>query len=348
VPFGAGNQSRTAHFTPANCRSPSSRTTFLGGAEAPVREIRLRGFSSIRASSDSWLGRVQENFWQLFVSARLAPTSANGAPIHLLKFERSTRSRRAQTLSLLTHGAVIAAISIVASEKVHQRAEPKPQVSVSIGPLLYSPDADHFVSKPSSGPKAGGGEEAASPANHGFLAPRSSVQLAPPRLPDNANHLLPITATILDAQAPPIVAPQNDLGLPWMSDKTNSAGPGSNGGIGAGKDEGMGDREGPGGGEGGSERGYSRGVTPPTCVVCPYPIYTDEARHVKAQGTVTLRVLVGSDGKASDIRVTRGVGFGLDERAAQTVRGWKFNPARDANRRAIAAWVTIEAVFRLF
>ena len=32
----------------------------------------------------------------------------------------------------------------------------------------------------------------------------------------------------------------------------------------------------------------------------------------------------------------------------ETVRGWKFNPARDANRRAIAAWVTIEAVFRLF
>jgi len=66
------------------------------------------------------------------------------------------------------------------------------------------------------------------------------------------------------------------------------------------------------------------------------------------QGTVTLRVLVGSDGKASEIRVVRGVGFGLDERAVQTVRGWKFNPARDANQHAIAAWVTIEAVFRLF
>jgi periplasmic protein TonB len=154
--------------------------------------------------------------------------------------------------------------------------------------------------------------------------------------------------TILDAQAPPIVAPQNDLGLPWMRDKTNSSGPGSNGGIGAGKDGGMGDREGPGGGEGGSNLPYSRGVSPPTCVVCPYPIYTDEARHAKMEGTVTLRVLVGPDGKAAEIRVIRGVGFGLDERAMQTIRGWKFNPARDANQRAIAAWVTIEAVFRLF
>lgn len=63
---------------------------------------------------------------------------------------------------------------------------------------------------------------------------------------------------------------------------------------------------------------------------------------------MTLRVLVGSDGKASEIRVMRGVGFGLDERAVQSVRNWKFNPARDANQRAIGAWVTIEAVFRLF
>ena len=66
------------------------------------------------------------------------------------------------------------------------------------------------------------------------------------------------------------------------------------------------------------------------------------------QGTVTLRVLVGADGRASDIRVLRGVGYGLEERAVQAIRGWKFSPAQDANHRAVAAWVTIEAIFRLF
>ena len=72
----------------------------------------------------------------------------------------------------------------------------------------------------------------------------------------------------------------------------------------------------------------------PVCNVCPYPIYTDEARHVKMQGTVTLRVLVGADGRASEIRVVRGVGYGLEERAVETVRGWKFTPARDARAAA--------------
>src|SRR5262249_62019022 len=118
-------------------------------------------------------------------------------------------------------------------------------------------------------------------------------------------------------------------------------------GIGAGKDGGVGDLDGSGDGEG--ESGIAgHGVTTPICVVCPLPIYTDEARHVKIQGTVTLRVLVSADGKASQIRVVRGVGYGLEERAVETVRGWKFSPARDASRHNVPAWVTIEAVFRLF
>jgi protein TonB len=272
-------------------------------------------------------------------------TSANGAPIHLLRFERSNRKSRAQTASLLTHGAIIAALAFAATGVVPP-GKPKPEVSVTISPLLYSPDNDRIADKPSSGLRAGGGDRAASPATRGFFAPRSPMPLAPPRIDDNVDHPLPITATIL-GDAPPVIAPQNNPGLPWMPDKNNSGGPGSNG-IGAGNDGGMGDREGPGGGEGDSDQASSRAASLPTCLACPYPVYTDEARHVKMQGTVTLRVLVGADGKASDIRVLRGVGFGLEERAAQTVRGWKFNPARDANHNAVSAWVIVEAVFRLY
>jgi TonB family protein len=241
---------------------------------------------------------------------------------------------------------VLAAISLIVSQTI-QQPEVKRHIT-DAGPLFYSPDTGRFVEHPSQGNKAGGGERVASPATRGFFAPRSPVQLAPPQLPDNATHLLPITPMILDTQASPIVAPQNDLGLPGMSEKNTSPGPGSRGGIGAGENGGMGDRDGPGGGEGEGNLAYSRGVSMPMCVTCPYPIYTDEARHAKVQGTVTLRVLVGADGAASDIRVIRGVGFGLEDRAVQTVRGWKFRPARDASQRAVGAWVTIETVFRLF
>jgi outer membrane biosynthesis protein TonB len=59
-------------------------------------------------------------------------------------------------------------------------------------------------------------------------------------------------------------------------------------------------------------------------------------------------VLVGADGRASEIRITKGIGMGLDERAAQSVRTWHFVPARDSAYHAVAAWVTVEAVYRLF
>jgi periplasmic protein TonB len=303
-------------------------------------------FSFFAASSDSWLARVWENVQQVLTPTKLSPTSVNGAPIHLLSLDRSKRAERAQTLSLITHVVIIAALLVIASYAPPLKRETS-HVGISVERLRYSAPLEPSASNPSLGPSAGGGAHNVAPATHGFFAPRSPVQLAPPRLPDNANHLLPVTTTILDLQAPAAIVPQDNIGLPWMTTTTDSAGPGSNG-IGRGKDGGMGDREGPGGGDGEGGSAYSNGGSLPTCVICPYPVYTDEARHVKIQGTVTLRVLVGTDGKAADIRVLRGIGYGLEERAVQTVRGWKFNPARDANRHAVSAWVTVEAVFRLF
>jgi protein TonB len=298
------------------------------------------------SESQSWFARVRENFRQHFVPTGLSPSSSNGAPIHLLKLAGGHQSNRAQTMSLLTHAGILLALVLLAAQTKTIKPLAGALLDVAHNRLVFAPPSDRVVSRPSLGRKGGGGDNDLTPATHGFFAPRSSVQLISPRLPDNLNHPLPVPVTILDAQAPSIVAPVSDIGLPWMPNDTNSNGPVKHG-IGAGNDGGMGDGEGSDAGEG---RGgpYKVGISSPTCIVCPYPIYTDEARHVKVQGTVTLQVLVDAQGKAAEIRMVRGVGYGLEERAAQTVRGWKFRPAQDAARRPVAAWVTIEAVFRLF
>ena len=110
----------------------------------------------------------------------------------------------------------------------------------------------------------------------------------------------------------------------------------------------MGDDEGPGAGQDVSYNGvYSNGVTLPTCVYCPEPQYTDQAREAKLEGRVRLSVMVGADGRALQVRIVQRAGLGLDERAVESVRAWKFVPAHDAARRARPSWVTIEVVFRL-
>jgi len=132
-----------------------------------------------------------------------------------------------------------------------------------------------------------------------------------------------------------------------MKDNSNSAGPGKNHGFGAGERGGMGDDEGPGAGQGDSYRPYANVATLPTCLYCPDPQYTDEAREAKVQGKVTLRVLVGADGRAAQIQIVQGIGLGLDDRAVQSVRTWRFVAAHDAAHRAVPQWVNIEVVFRL-
>jgi protein TonB len=301
-----------------------------------------------RLSSESWFTRVRENFRQTFSSTRLTHSSSNGAPIHLLELGPTGKAGRAQTASLLTHAAIVGVLAMLALQTHTSLRNENAGIDVIHGQLLFSPPAEVPSDHPSLGHNAGGGEHNPLPATHGFLAPRSSLQLAPPRLPDNATHVLALPVATLDENAPPIEAAVPQLGLPWMTNETNSAGPGKDGGIGSGEKGGLGDNSGSDAGEGESGAPYSRGMTMPICVTCPLPLYTDEARKIKMQGTVTLRVLVGADGHAAQIRVTRGVGYGLDDRAIQTVRGWTFTPARDAARKVVPVWVTIEVVFRLF
>ena len=296
------------------------------------------------SESPRWSTRVRENLAQLIAPSGLMPSSSNSAPIHVLKLDRTGKAGSAQTVSLLTHAGIGAALVFLVHGQM--RIIGNPPLLPAHETLTFERPADLTTQHNSLGLKGGGGSANPIPATHGFLPAHSSVQLMSPRVPDNLNHPLPVEVTILDANAPPVVLSNNNVGLPWMANDTNSGGQGHQG-IGGGKEGGAGDSD--GGGDGWGDGGVSRrGISTPVCEICPYPVYTDEARHVKVQGTVTLRVLVGADGKAAQIRVVRGVGYGLDDRATETVRGWKFKAAHDAAGRNVPSWVIIEAVFRLF
>lgn len=110
----------------------------------------------------------------------------------------------------------------------------------------------------------------------------------------------------------------------------------------------MGDRDGSGSGEGESLLPYAGVAAQVICKYCPDPAYSDEARQAKMQGRVTMRVLVGTDGRAKTVQLISGIGLGLDENAVRAVLGWQFIPAKDSARRPVASWITIETVFRLF
>ena len=312
-----------------------------------MRDLFLCSFSGSDPARESWLSRVRENLGQLLIPSHFKPSSANGAPIHLLKFDKSLRSAHAQGASLITHGVIFAALVLLLTRVPAN--PPFPPGSTALAPPTFSRAIIRSLTsaQPSNGGGKGGGENPLA-ATHGNLPPFSSIVLVKPTLPQNDHPHLPEPPTIFDLNAAPVLTPTDNIGLSWMADDTRSPGPGKGRGIGSKDDNGVGDSvDGPTG-YGNQNSPYRPAAIPPACAYCPYPTYTDEARHGKVQGAVTLAVLVGADGRAHDVRIVKGIGFGLDERAVGTVRGWKFVPARDNGKRAVAAWVTVEAVFRLF
>ena len=312
-----------------------------------MREPFLRTFPSDHSSSDSWLNRIRENLAQLLIPEHFKPTSANGAPLHLLRFDKSRRPARAQGASLLTHAAIFAALLVIFAHPPRKNPT-RPISNVVSGDTLLAPYFRNlFGPKPSDAGGRGGGNTAI-PPKRGNPPPYASIVLVKPSLPPDRQSPLPVPPTLLDPNAAPILSPTPNIGLPWMADDTRSPGTGKGRSIGSSDGDEMGDRGKDVFGNGDSLGRYGPNFTPPTCAYCPYPTYTDEARHGKVQGSVTLQVLVGVDGRAQQIRIVQGIGFGLDERAVEAVRGWKFVPAHDASKHAVTTWVTVEAVFRLF
>jgi TonB family protein len=88
------------------------------------------------------------------------------------------------------------------------------------------------------------------------------------------------------------------------------------------------------------------GIISPRVLSMVDPEYTEEGRVAKYQGSTMLSVDIGPDGFARNIRITRGLGFGLDENAVTAVQRWRFQPAtKDGAPLTVQA--AIEVNFRL-
>lgn len=77
------------------------------------------------------------------------------------------------------------------------------------------------------------------------------------------------------------------------------------------------------------------------------PVYPEEARRERVQGTTLLRIHIGTDGRVSDVIVERSAGNqSLDQAAADAVRRWRFDPALSSVG-PVAISAVVPVVFRM-
>jgi TonB family protein len=202
----------------------------------------------------------------------------------------------------------------------------------------------------------GGGDRDKLQASEGRLPKQSMQQITPPMaVVRNQDPKLAVAPTIV---VPPDIHLQQP-NMPELGDPLShlpsvpSNGTGSGGGIGSGNGGGVGSGEGPGygpghgGGVGGGAFRVGGGVSAPKAIYAPDPEYSEEARKVKHMGTVVLWLVVGPDGKPRDIKVLRTLGLGLDEKAIEAVRNWRFEPAMKDNK-PVAVQINVEVNFHLY
>ena len=88
------------------------------------------------------------------------------------------------------------------------------------------------------------------------------------------------------------------------------------------------------------------GITVPRVLSRAAPLYTEEARTAKREGTVVLFAEISSTGSVENAVVLHKLGKGLDESAVRAFKQWKFSPALKDGR-PVAVVIMIEINFSL-
>lgn len=204
-----------------------------------------------------------------------------------------------------------------------------------------------------TGGGGGGGDHDKLGASQGSLPKAAREQIAPPMVVvRNKTPMLvaPPTVVAPDMKLPqfvPLGDPMAKVIGPASNGTGGGGGIGSGAGGGVGPGHGPGVGEGDGGGIGGGSYTMGGGVTAPRTLFAPDPEFSDEARKARHQGTVQLWAVITPDGRAVNIRVTRSLGMGLDEKAIEAVKTWRFAPGTKDGH-PVAVQVGIEVNFHLY
>jgi protein TonB len=128
--------------------------------------------------------------------------------------------------------------------------------------------------------------------------------------------------------------------------KLGSLGNGSGMGLGSGNGNGYG--PGSGGNIGGGLEHIGGRISAPIALNSVEAEFSDEARRAKYQGVVLVEVIVDAQGYPQDPRVVRPLGMGLDEKALEAIRKYRFKPAMKDGKTPVAVKLNVEVNFRLF
>ncbi len=325
---------------------------------AQSQQDELRLLPQTNMDESLWIS-LKSNIRDAFFPEKLPPLRLTSRPVEIRDiWGQDSYRKQSASLSLVVHVAMVAgliAISIMGAKAVKNIEKPRETVTL-IAPDLAPMLPITHKNEQSAGGGGGGGDRDKLQAPKGKLPKLAMQQITPPAIViRNDDPKLPVEPTVVVPPEIKLASNMPNLGNPMSAIPSGppSNGTGSGGGIGSGAGGGVGSGKGPGvgpghgGGMGGGVFRVGGGVSAPRALDTPDPEYSEEARKAKYQGTCVLWLIVGPDGKPRDIKVARALGMGLDQKAIEAVRNWKFAPAMKDGM-PVAVQINIEVSFRLY
>lgn len=311
-------------------------------------------FETARSAAPHFSGEIKEegvfaslvsSLRDTFFAPKLPPLVLESTPIAVPDPMAVKRSPASTAVAIVAHAAIIALIAFVIARHVGIIA-PVVKPMVTLTDLTPPPPPPPPVLPKLEKMGGGGGQHDLAPVTQGRLPKFAPEQILKPTQAPKIQPKLAVEPTVV-MQDNLKMANNNmvNLGLPNSNLKGVSLGNGNGTGIGSGSGAGIG--PGSGGNTGGGVFHVGGSVRAPALIFAPDPEFSEEARKAKFSGNVEVYLWVDEQGNPSHVKVVRGVGMGLDEKALEAVRQYKFKPALQ-NGKPVKVDLYVEVNFQIF
>jgi protein TonB len=276
----------------------------------------------------------------VFFPQKLPPLVLESKPIPVPDRMKTRQDPRATAASFVIYGLLIVIIGWMVNKHVQFAAPVKQLIVTNLTPPPEMPKMQDRMG-------GGGGQRGPTPVTKGQLPKFADQQITPPKAPPMEQPKIRMPEPTIEVQKDLKMANNNmpNLGMPNSPLMGDSMGNGRGSGLGSGNGSGLG--PGSGGNYGGGLRHVGGGVSSPEVIFKVEPEFSEEARKAKFMGVVTVNLVVDTKGLPENVRVIRGVGMGLDEKALEAVRQYRFKPAME-NGKPVPVQVNVEVNFQIF
>ncbi|HMG03287.1 MAG TPA: energy transducer TonB [Edaphobacter sp.] len=259
----------------------------------------------------------------LLFPKKLPPLTLASTPIPVADRMAVEREYASTVYAVAAHAMAIFLIGFVVRAQIRKMDEVQRPVRV-VQPVLQ------IMARAAGHNGGGGGQPGEAPVSKGRLPKLADQQIVPPSKPPLLPPRIAIAPTVVMQAMTLADNVMPNVGMPNSPVTGVSIGDGKGTGIGPGNGPGVG--PGTGGNTGDGLRRVGGSVSMPEVIYSVEPEFSEEARKAKISGDVTVYLWVDERGNPTHIRVLRGMGMGLDEKAVEAVKQYRFKPAMENGR----------------